>query len=275
MKCHVLSCDVMVRPVPRPVPRRRRGRRSRSPPRAPTGFTHLFPLALYCMPPSVAPAPEPGPSLGFRGSRKRFALLSTGCGSIRSHGWTPAFAGVTNPGRSAAWPGQRAHRAHFETRCVHPVGLRGGDESGRSAAWPGQRAHRAHFETRCVHPVAKGAGTLRRCHEVSCCVMRCHVPPRRALSADLLEAPVVCILHVVPPSRFVLFAPPPACLRRVPFSRVSHGRACAPFAPARFARLIARAGMREQTQGALVPCVQSGFFSRWRRAKRPPDAASS
>ena len=100
-----------------------------------------------------------------------------------------------------------------------------GDESGRSAAWPGQRAHRAHFETRCVHPVAKGAGTLRRCHEVSCCVMRCHVPPRRALSADLLEAPVVCILHVVPPSRFVPFAPPPACLRRVPVSRVSHGRA--------------------------------------------------
>ena len=103
--------------------------------------------------------------------------------------------------------------------------LRGGDESGRSAAWPGQRAHRAHFETRCVHPVAKRAGTLRRCHEVSCCVMRCHVPPRRALSADLLEAPVVCILHVVPPSRFVPFAPPPACLRRVPVSRVSHGRA--------------------------------------------------
>ena len=36
------------------------------------------------------------------------------------------------------------------------------------------------------------------------------------------EAPPACILHIVPPSRFVPFAPPPACLRRGPFSRVSH-----------------------------------------------------
>ena len=56
----------------------------------------------------------------------------------------------------------------------------------------------------------------------------------------LAEAPPACILHVVPPSRFVPLAPPPAWLRRVPFSRVSHVRAPA-FAPARFARLIARA----------------------------------
>ena len=63
-----------------------------------TGFTHLPPVALHCMTPSVTPASEPGPSLGFRGSRRRFALLSTGCGGIRSHGWTPAF--VTNGGRA-------------------------------------------------------------------------------------------------------------------------------------------------------------------------------
>ena len=80
-----------------------------------------------------APLRHPGLRAGvqprFRGSCKRFALLSTGCGSIRSHGWPPAFAGVTKGG--------------------------GGDEWGRSAAWPGQRAH---FETRCVHPVGSGAG---------------------------------------------------------------------------------------------------------------------
>ena len=62
--------------------------------------------------------------------------------------------------------------------------LRGGDEWGRSAAWPGQRAHRAHFETRCVHPVAlagvageglslglvgprRESGPHAKCHEMS------------------------------------------------------------------------------------------------------------
>ena len=39
--------------------------------------------------------------------------------------------------------------------------LREGDESGRSAAWPGQRAHRAHFKTRCVHPVGPEPGESR------------------------------------------------------------------------------------------------------------------
>ena len=46
------------------------------------------------MPPTVAPASEPGPSLGSRGSRKRFALLSTGRGGIGSQGWAPAFEAV-------------------------------------------------------------------------------------------------------------------------------------------------------------------------------------
>ena len=69
----------------------------------------------------------------------------------------------------------------------------------------------------------------RTCHEMSCSVMRCHAmscfaaaPP---LSDCLAEAPLVSILHAVPPSRFVPFAPPPACLRRDPVSRVSRGRA--------------------------------------------------
>ena len=77
------------------------------------------------------------------------------------------------------------------------------------------------------------------CHEMSCCVMRCHVSPP-PLSAGLAEAPLVPMLHVVPPSHFVPF-PPPACRRRVPiFARIACARAPA-FAPARFARLIAPA----------------------------------
>ena len=86
----------------------------------------------------------------------------------------------------------------------------------------------------------EGAETPLGCHEMSCDVMFRRAAP---VSARLAEAPSVCILHVVPPLRFVPFAPLPACLRRVPFSRVSHGRARA-FAPARFARLIARASKR-------------------------------
>ena len=85
----------------------------------------------------------------------------------------------------------------------------------------------------------EGAETPRGCHDV----MRCHVPPRRARLRRPRRSAAVPILHVVPPSCFVPFAPLPACLRRVPFSRVSHGRARA-FAPARFARLIARASKR-------------------------------
>ena len=101
----------------------RSGDGSRLPGSGPTGFTHLFPLALYCMPPSVAPsvapASEPGPSLGFRGNRKRFALLSTGCGGIRSHGWTPAFARGDESGRSAAWPGHGRNGRTSKTRlCI-------------------------------------------------------------------------------------------------------------------------------------------------------------
>ena len=78
------------------------------------------------------------------------------------------------------------------------------------------------------------------------------------LSDCLAEAPHVSILHVVPPSRFVAFAPPPACLRRDPVSRVPRGRA-------------------SHAQGALLPSVPLGDFRTGarRETKRPPDAASS
>ncbi len=78
------------------------------------------------------------------------------------------------------------------------------------------------------------------------------------LSACLAEAPPVCILHIVPPSASVPFASPPACLWRVPVSRVAWARAPAS-APARSARLVARAS---QAQGArllyLSDCICIG-----------------
>ena len=70
---------------------------------------------------------------------------------------------------------------------------------------------------------------------------------------------------VVPPSRFVPLRsfPPPACQRRGSFSRVPHARAGAPFAPARFARLIARAWT---SAGRTSPVRSVGVFSRRREA---------
>ena len=89
---------------------------------------------------------------------------------------------------------------------------------------------------------------------------------RRAapLSACLAETPSVCILHVVPPSRFVPFALPPACLRRVPsFARIACARARVS-APARFARLIARARQRTHLSHPLPP----GFYGPGCRSLR-------
>ena len=39
---------------------------------------------------SVAPAPEPGPSLDFSRPLRSLSLFCTGCGGAGSHGWTPA-----------------------------------------------------------------------------------------------------------------------------------------------------------------------------------------
>ena len=95
--------------------------------------------------------------------------------------------------------------------------------------------------------------------------MFCHVPPGHAPLRLPCGGSVVRILHTVPPSRFAPFAPPPACLRRDPiFARNAWAHAPA-FAPARFARLIARAS---QAQGALLPSVPVGGFSRRARGGR-------
>ena len=110
--------------------------------------------------------------------------------------------------------------------------------------------------------------------------MRCHEPPRRALSAGLAEAPPVCIRHVVPPMHFV----PLRSVRTAddlpaagPFSaRIACARERAFRVGARFARLIARAragGHRTHVCRSFL----RGFFRTGAKqeTKRPADAASS
>ena len=109
---------------------------------------------------------------------------------------------------------------------------------------------------------------------------RRRAPPRRPMPPQPAPAcpsgaPAFRLLHPVPPSRFVPFRsvlPPPGCPgRRDPLSRAfacGRGRV---FAPARFARLIARA--RGQAPGApLPPPVRPGFAQAARRFRRPPPA---
>ena len=50
----------------------------------------MFRFLPACMSHSVAPASEPGSSLGSCGGPRRSGLFSTGCGGIGSYGWTPA-----------------------------------------------------------------------------------------------------------------------------------------------------------------------------------------
>ena len=92
--------------------------------------------------------------------------------------------------------------------------------------------------------------------------MFCHEAPRAAPSppaSPTLRPSRSCM----PFLHSVSFRSRRGPARGVPFSRVSHARACAPLAPARFARLIARAS---QAQGARLPSVPLGLFSRRREA---------
>ena len=135
------------------------------------------------------------------------------------------------------------------------------------------------------------ADRLRRphamCHEMSCFVMRCHVPAAadRPLSGEpssarLRRSSARLEAHPAYRSsypRSVPFAPPPACLRRVPVSRVSHVRARPRFAPARSPR-APDCAREANGAGRTSPVRSVGVFSRRharRETKRPPDAASS
>ena len=106
----------------------------------------------------------------------------------------------------------------------------------------------------------EGAETPRRCHEMSCDVMFRRTAP---VSARLAEAPSVPILHIVPPSRFVPFTPPPACGGSALF------RAYRTCARARVCAGAVRApdcAHTSQAQGARLPSVPVGLFSRRREA---------
>ena len=99
------------------------------------------------------------------------------------------------------------------------------------------------------------------------CVMKCHVlscEGHDRLSAGLANAPSVWVLHVIPPSRFVPFALPAACLRRDPFSRVSH--ACAPARRAGAVRAPDCARASHVLAGRTSPVRSVGVFSRRREA---------
>ena len=147
----VVDRNLCQRPPQNSSPRLPGGLHPASPASA-TGFTHFRPVARRCITPTVAPASEPGPSLGSRGSPgsgvrgrpRQSDQLSTGCGGgaerrlrlvrrvprgssgaerrhrsvrrvprgIGSQGWVPAFAGTTKRGQRPAQPGCRAHPMH-------------------------------------------------------------------------------------------------------------------------------------------------------------------
>ena len=121
---------------------------------------------------------------------------------------------------------------------------------------------------------AAGGGP-RTCHEMSCSVMRCHVfpPPRPSPTASpkrRMSPSCMSSLHRVSlRSRRRRLA----CGATL-FRAYRMGARARVLAPARFARLIARAN---RAQGARLPFVPLGFFRAGtrRETKRPPDAASS
>ena len=174
--------------------------------------------------------------------------------------WTPdlrfAPSGVTIGG---------CRESRFNVKGLYSRAVSGLTASGRKGCRycrPGLRAGAGTGDPALPRRRGDTPGHVMKCHVLSCDVMFRRVAP---LSVRLAEAPpsVSCIpfLHRVS----VPFAPPPACLRRVPVSRVSHGRARA-FAPARFARLIARACAREPGAGRTSPVRSVGVFSRRREA---------
>ncbi len=108
-------------------------------------------------------------------------------------------------------------------------------------------------------PLARGRSPAM-CHETSCSGAR---PTRPS---------VCCFLPIGLPScsRFVPFAPPPACPRPALFrAYCTRSRARVPRRRGLRARLRARASARRTS-----PVHSNGEFSRQRETKRPPDVAS-
>ena len=101
---------------------------------------------------------------------------------------------------------------------------------------------------------------------MSCSVMRCHDPPHRAP----LRLPRRSAARLHPAYRSSIAFRSVRAAGGLPAARPCFARiACAParaFAPARFARLVARAS---QAQGTLLPPVPVGFFRAGGRRSGP------
>ena len=67
---------------------------------SPTGFTHLCPVARRCVTPTVAPAPEPGPSLGSHGSPGGPACSSPAAAASEVRDGSPPSRGRRKGGES-------------------------------------------------------------------------------------------------------------------------------------------------------------------------------
>ena len=109
---------------------------------------------------------------------------------------------------------------------------------------------------------------------MSRCVMKCHVPPRRARLRRLAEAPCACILHVVPSILFrSVHAAAGFPAARPFFARIACARVRAIRAGVRIARLIARAS---RTPDAPLPSVPNTVMHSLRcpeskrRPRKPP-----
>ena len=147
----------------------------------------------------------------------------------------------------------------FARHCSLLAGLRSPPPRHRRSA-PLARIMRARLHVRAP---ARGGGTLRKCHEMSCspCLRRCSAVP---------------FLHIAPPLRFVPTRSVRSAAARPPgaagpwfraYRLCARARAGARPAPARFARLIARA--RDAGPGRTSPAPpERGRKSREPRA--PP-----
>ena len=165
--------------------------------------------------------------------------------------------------------GPREDRGEFDTgKCIWRGSPFAAELYYRS--WPGTDEPMTGFRWRRC---GAAAGTR---HEMSCSVMRCHVspPPRPSPPASPKRRPSQSCMSFLRrvPFRFVPAAAGLPAARPC-FARIACARAPA-FAPARFARLIARAWA---DAGRTSPVRSFGVFRTGARqeTKWPPDAASS
>ena len=184
------------------------------------------------------------------------------------------------PLRRPVHPDAASRRAYHASSQVNPAlpcaqGRRAVVAGGRAAAFAGDFDFPAVlFLRQSLRQMAASDGP-RACHEMSCSVMRCHVPPRHARLRRPRRS-AACLHPACRPSiafRSVRAAAGLPAARPF-FARIACACVRAFRVGAHIARLIARAS---EAQGARLPSVSLGVFRAVARqeAKRPPDAASS